>query len=49
MTFVLEHLNVPVIGYSLPPENDSLIEGAERTGAVPEVFADILHVSSVGK
>ena len=41
MTFLLEHLNVPVVGYSLPAEKDSLYERAERTGAIPEVFADI--------
>ena len=41
MTFLLEHLNVPVIGYSLPAEKDSLYERAERKGVIPEVFADI--------
>ena len=41
MTFLLEHLNVPTIGYALPPEKDSLFDRAERTGAIPEVFADI--------
>jgi CDP-glucose 4,6-dehydratase len=41
MTFLLEHLNVPVVGYSLPAEKDSLFDRAERTGAIPEVFADI--------
>jgi len=41
MTFLLEHLNVPVIGYSLPPEKESLFDRAQRLGAIPEVFADI--------
>jgi CDP-glucose 4,6-dehydratase len=41
MTFLLEHLNVPVVGYSLPAEEDSLYDRAERIGAIPEVFADI--------
>lgn len=41
MTFLLEHLNVPVVGYSLPPEKDSLYDRAERVGAIPEAFADI--------
>jgi CDP-glucose 4,6-dehydratase len=41
MTFLLEHLNVPVIGYSLLAEKDSLYERAERKGFIPEVFADI--------
>jgi CDP-glucose 4,6-dehydratase len=41
MTFLLEHLNVPMVGYSLPPEKDSLYSRAEREGAIPEAFADI--------
>lgn len=41
MTFLLGHLNVPVVGYSLPPEIDSLYDRAKRTGAIPETFADI--------
>ena len=41
MTFLLESLNVPVVGYSLPAEKDSLFERAGRVGAIPEVFSDI--------
>ena len=41
MTFLLEHLNIPVVGYSLPAEKYSLFERAERTGAIPEEFSDI--------
>ena len=41
MTFLLEHLDVPVVGYSLVAEKDSLYDRAERIGAIPEVFADI--------
>ncbi len=41
MTFLLEYLNVPVVGYSLPPEKDSLFKRAARTGAISEVYADI--------
>jgi CDP-glucose 4,6-dehydratase len=41
MTFLLEHLSVPVVGYSLPAEKDSLYDRAERTGAIPEALADI--------
>jgi CDP-glucose 4,6-dehydratase len=41
MTFLLEYLNVPVVGYSLPAEKDSLYDRAERTGAIPEALADI--------
>jgi CDP-glucose 4,6-dehydratase len=41
MTLLLEHLKVPVIGFSLEPEKDSLFDRAQRTGAIPERFADI--------
>jgi CDP-glucose 4,6-dehydratase len=41
MTFLLEHLNVPVVGYSLPPEKDSLFDRADRSGAVLEAFGDV--------
>lgn len=41
LTFLLEQLNVPVVGYSLPAEKDSLFDRAERTGAIPEEFSDI--------
>jgi CDP-glucose 4,6-dehydratase len=41
MTFLFEQLKIPVVGYSLPPEKDSLYDRASRTGAIPEKFADI--------
>lgn len=41
MTFLLEYLNVPVVGYSLPPQRDSLFTRAERISAIPEAFADV--------
>ena len=43
MTFLLEHLDVPVVGYSLPAEKDSLYDRAERVGVIPEKFGDILN------
>lgn len=49
MTFLLEHLNVPVVGFSLPPEKDSLYDRAERTGAISEVFADIREYEALEK
>jgi CDP-glucose 4,6-dehydratase len=47
MTFLLEHLNVPVVGYSLPPEDNSLFHRAGRTGAIQEKFADIRDYKQV--
>jgi CDP-glucose 4,6-dehydratase len=41
MTFLLEHLNVPVVGYSLSAEHDSLYDRAQRKGAIPEEYGDI--------
>lgn len=47
MTLLLEHLNVSVVGYSLPAEKDSLYERAERTGTIPEVFADVRNYEAL--
>ena len=41
LTFLLEHLNVPVIGLSLPPELDSLVARAQRINVITESFLDI--------
>jgi CDP-glucose 4,6-dehydratase len=41
MTFLLEHLKVPIVGYSLAAEKDSLYDRAARAGAIPEAIADI--------
>jgi CDP-glucose 4,6-dehydratase len=49
MTFLLEHLKVPVVGYSLHAEKDSLFDRASRTGAIPEVFADIRDYETLEK
>jgi CDP-glucose 4,6-dehydratase len=49
MTFLLEHLNIPVVGFSLPAEKDSLFDRAERTGVIPEVFSDIRDYNALEK
>jgi CDP-glucose 4,6-dehydratase len=41
MTYLLEYMKIPVIGYSLEAEKDSLFDRANRTGRIPEIFADI--------
>jgi CDP-glucose 4,6-dehydratase len=41
MTYLLESLNLSIVGYSLPAEEGSLFNRAERTGLIPETFADI--------
>jgi len=41
MTLLLEHLDIPVVGYSLEAEKESLFDRAQLIGAIPETFADI--------
>lgn len=41
LTFLLEHLDVPAVGYSLAPEKNSLYDRAKLIGKIPEVYADI--------
>ena len=48
MTFLLERLSIPVVGYSLEAEKDSLYDRAERIGSIPEVFADIRNYETLG-
>jgi CDP-glucose 4,6-dehydratase len=47
LTFLLERLGVPVVGFSLAPEQNSLFDRANRTGAIPETFSDIRDFSAV--
>jgi CDP-glucose 4,6-dehydratase len=41
MTLLLEFLQIPVVGISLPPKTDSLYSLLERKGAIPEAYIDI--------
>ena len=41
MTYLLESLKLSVVGYSLPAEEGSLFNRAERVGLIPETFADV--------
>ena len=41
LTFLLEHLGVSTVGYSLAPEKDCLYDRAQLTGKIPEIYADI--------
>jgi CDP-glucose 4,6-dehydratase len=47
LTFLLERLGVPVVGYSLAPEPESLYARAKRVGVIPEVYADIRNIDEV--
>jgi CDP-glucose 4,6-dehydratase len=49
MTFLLEHLDVPVVGYSLPAETQSLFNRVGRDGAIPEKLADIRDYETLEK
>jgi CDP-glucose 4,6-dehydratase len=47
MTLLLEKLKIPVIGYSLPPAEDSLFARAERRGTIPEAFEDVRNFQTL--
>jgi len=45
LTLLLEELEIPVVGYSLPPTQGSLFERAKRRGKILEEFGDIRDIS----
>jgi len=47
LTLLLESLEVPVIGFSLPPEQNSLYSRARRSGAITESHIDVRNFDSV--
>ena len=49
LTFLLEQLEVPVIGLSLPPNKDSLFDRTNRIGSIPEDFLDIRDFVAVSQ
>lgn len=49
LTFLLEHLGMPTVGYSLAPEKDSLYDRAKLKGKIPEIYADIREAETFRK
>ena len=49
LSFLLEYLGVPTIGYSLSPEKNSLYDRAKLTGKIPEIYADIRDAGTLEK
>lgn len=49
LTFLLEALGVEVVGFSLPPLQNSLYETSNREGKIREVFCNIEDYSAVKK
>ena len=49
MTFLLQFLGVPVVGYSLPARRESLFERADRVGSILESFADIREYKTLSE
>ena len=49
MTLLLQQLGIPIVGYSLKPEKDSLYERAKLKGQIPEKFADIRDYTKLKK
>lgn len=49
LTLLLEKLDIEVIGYSLPPEKDSLFSLLNRDGEINEKYEDISNLHEVSK
>jgi CDP-glucose 4,6-dehydratase len=49
LTFLLEELGIPVVGFSLPPLKESLYLRADRLGRIPEIFGDVRDLSLLRK
>ena len=49
LTFLLEELEIPVIGFSLPPLEQSLYQRANRLKRIPEVFGDVRDLDLLKK
>ena len=49
LTFLLEELEIPVIGFSLPPLEQSLYRRANRLQKIPEVFGDVRDLELLKK
>lgn len=47
LTLLLEYLNIPVVGISLPPEDNSLYSLMERENKIAEKFIDIRDLSEL--
>ena len=45
LTFLAEKMGIEVVGFSLPPEEDSIFTRAGRTGKIEEYFSDIRNES----
>jgi len=49
MTLLLQHLGIPIVGYSLKPEQDSLYDRAKLQGQIPEIYGDIRNYKKLKK
>jgi len=47
LTLLLEYLNIPVVGISLPPEDNSLYSLMKRENKITEKFIDIRNLSDL--
>ncbi len=47
LTLLLEALDIPVVGLSLPPVKSSLFEKCFRQGVIPEIYGDIRNHQTV--
>lgn len=49
LTFLLEELEIPAVGFSLPPLEQSLYRRANRLQKIPEVFGDVRDLELLKK
>jgi CDP-glucose 4,6-dehydratase len=49
MTLLLQQLGIPIVGYALKPEQDSLYDRAKLQGQIPEIYADIRNYKKLKK
>lgn len=49
LTLMLEELGIPVVGFSLPPLEQSLYQRSNRAGKIPEVFGDLRDFNHLKK
>ena len=49
LTYLLEELGIPVVGFSLKPTKESLFQRANRFGKIPEVFGNINNLNLLMK
>ena len=48
LSLLLEELGINAVGYSLPPDENSMYQRLNRRGSITEIFADINDKKNLG-